>query len=247
MLSKRQRSTDPESANPQTMSSPIIESAAYWTGVVTVVATALAALTGSLSWYFSHKVSISKEAELSRFQTESRLAIAEAEARAAEANEKAEQERLARVRLAESLAPRRLTKEQQAKLTSKLGGFDKQPISFWYAAGDSEAKTFTWEIADAVDAAEWHVFSPASTVALSASGKAMSEAPSIETGVTVISTRHESCQLAAQTLAKALNDLGFDATKREKIEARDAPGVIVNVEVRPEGPQGVAKLRVQKQ
>lgn len=37
------------------MSFTLIESIAFWSGVVTVVATALAALSGSLSWYFSNK------------------------------------------------------------------------------------------------------------------------------------------------------------------------------------------------
>lgn len=120
----------------------LLNQAAFWTGVITVVATAIAALTGSLSWYFSNRVAKAKNAELSQFQSEARVAIAEADARAAEADEKAERERLARIRLEETVAPSRLTMEQQHAIASKLLNFSGQVVSLWFGSGDKEAETF---------------------------------------------------------------------------------------------------------
>lgn len=57
--------------------------------MVAVAFTAMAAMAGIAAWYFSGQLSKVKEAKLGTFQQESRLAIASADARAAEANEKA--------------------------------------------------------------------------------------------------------------------------------------------------------------
>jgi hypothetical protein len=59
--------------------------------------TAAAALAGVLTWYFSSRLSNAKDAAFDRFKEESKVAVAEATARAAEANRIAEEEKLARV------------------------------------------------------------------------------------------------------------------------------------------------------
>ena len=68
---------------------PSLESLTFWTGVVAVAFTAFAAVAGSFSWYFSTRLSAAKDAASAIFQEESRLAIASANARAAEATTKA--------------------------------------------------------------------------------------------------------------------------------------------------------------
>lgn len=75
------------------MSVSSLEGWAYWTGVSAVAFTAVAALLGLLSWFFSSRLAIEKDAALHRFQTESTAATALADARAAEANQAAEEAR----------------------------------------------------------------------------------------------------------------------------------------------------------
>ena len=225
------------------MSSSLIESAAFWFGVVTVAATAIAALAGSLSWYFSYKVSSAKDAALLRFQTESKVAISAADARAAEANEKAERERLARIRLEEDLAWRRLSKEQEHLIASQVTKFSGQIVSFWYGQGDKEAETFAWELARALNAAGWKVFSPAGLITMASAGHIFGSTSPQKTGISIASTDDKSGMDASQTLVRALLSLGFDVVKNPKTEVREASEVLVNIEVRPQGPQGTAKIR----
>src|SRR2546428_2288570 len=67
-----------------------------------------------------------RQAEIARLPKEAEIArkdIAEAHARAAEANQKAEEEKLARVKIEEKLAPRHLSAEQQRRIVSALKPF----------------------------------------------------------------------------------------------------------------------------
>ena len=77
-------------------------------------------------------------------------------------NETAEKERLARRELEEMLASRRLTKEQQNEIGSRLARFSDQVATMWCNAGDSEADTFALEVASALFKAKWKAFTPAS-------------------------------------------------------------------------------------
>jgi hypothetical protein len=65
----------------------------------------------------------------------------------------------------------------------------------------------------------------------------------VGTGIMVISTGDTSSIEASQALVNELLALGFDAIKSQKIEERKGPLVIVTINVRPEGPQGKAKLK----
>lgn len=65
------------------------ESWSFWTGVLAVGLTALAAVTGVVAWYFSTQATHEKDERLAHFQDESRKAVAAADARAAEANQAA--------------------------------------------------------------------------------------------------------------------------------------------------------------
>jgi hypothetical protein len=179
-----------------------------------------------------------------------RAATAENEAgenklEAAKLQKEAEDERLERVRIEEALAPRRLTKEVRAEMTTRLraGPFSWQPVSPWYQMGDFEGGTFTWDIALMLRDANWYVFKPASSMQMAGGGEVLgSETQSIPSGVRVSSTSDRKSRAAAEALVNALTEVGFDVT-REPDNPKTGPMVWVNVAVRPIGPQGEAKLR----
>lgn len=93
------------------------------------------------------------------------------ERRAVEANLKAEEERLARVKLEERVAWRRLTRDQQSEIGSRLGRFSGQLAAVWYNAGDHEGGVFASDIAAALHLANWNVFAPASMLQLAQAGR----------------------------------------------------------------------------
>jgi hypothetical protein len=109
------------------MSGSFLNWAAYWTGIATVGFTALAAVFGVFAWYFSLKASDVKDEQLSKFQTESKVAIANANADAAKANEEAAKARLELEQIKAKHADRIITDEQRTvfmeaiKSTSKHG------------------------------------------------------------------------------------------------------------------------------
>ena len=84
-------------------------------------------------------------------------AIAEANARAADANKIAEQERLARLQLEARLAPRSLSSEQAADLTSKLREFSGTKIDICEYPNDFEVARLTNPIVESLKAAGWTV------------------------------------------------------------------------------------------
>lgn len=83
--------------------------------------------------------------------------VAEANARAAEANEKAEQERLARVKIEVRIAPRKLTQAQQNELTVKLSGLPKQRGTVRASPSTPESEMFARVLAAPLRAAGWDI------------------------------------------------------------------------------------------
>ena len=130
------------------MNLSFLEIAAFWSNIAVVVGGLLAAAGAVFALYYNSRLEAIKDAELGKFQTESRVAIASAEARAAEANEKAagatataahaderagkreieaaqQRERAANAQrdllvLQERTKPRRLSATEQSALTSAL-------------------------------------------------------------------------------------------------------------------------------
>lgn len=155
--------------------------------------------------------------------------------------EKLEQERLARIEIEERVAFRRITEKRRLELASRLKSFSGQTVSLWFNAGDHEGAVFASDIASALMGAKWDVFAPASKMDFAASGRHRN-AP-IETGVIVVSTSQEASLKASEALVRELSALGFDVQKSATLDERPIALVFVNVESRPEGPQGEAKLR----
>jgi len=177
---------------------------------------------------------------------------ATAEARAAdtekEANQlrkKAEDERLARVLIEQSLAGRSLSSSDEHRLSSRLGHFRDVQFAVWYHAGAAEEAAFAWDIAKALHSAKLKVFSPASLMDLAGNGLPFDpELASLTSGVMVANTNGGQGQIAAELLVQVLNDSGFDATLNPKPNPGSLPTVWVNIESRPKGPQGEAKFKL---
>ncbi len=84
-----------------------------------------------------------RDAAVARRDAESfQLEIAKANERAAEANKKTEEERLARLKIEESLAPRRISAEQTARLARDLKRLNGQKVNLFFISGDPETAVF---------------------------------------------------------------------------------------------------------
>ncbi len=98
--------------------------------------------------------------ETARLQKESTVLtrdIADANERAAKANQIAEQERLARLKLEAALAPRGLTAEQMVTLTAAARKFSGQQIDFCVYPNSTEINRIANEIGKALVDAGWTV------------------------------------------------------------------------------------------
>lgn len=115
-----------------------LESASYWSGVLAVVLTGITAVVGFFAWFFTDKLADQRKRDFDTFRQQSAIDIARANEgaatatqRAAEANEKAEQERLARVKIEERLAGWQLTPEAAAVLTAEMTPLKLTPFDLW--------------------------------------------------------------------------------------------------------------------
>jgi len=211
-------------------------------GVIALILGGIWAVVTLVGWAFSWKAGKLKDIALTRYQVEARQSIAEANKAASIANQQAAAANLELASLQAKMTPRRLTQEQQERLASGVKPLAPQLASVWYGAGDKESENFSWDIASALNAAGWRVFSPASTATLAQSGKPFGTIPRLQTGVVVGSNKDAASMKAADALAKELSALGFDARKAAEIGNGREPLVVVTVQARPEGAQGEAKL-----
>ncbi len=207
-----------------------------------LILVATVALVMSLGWMFSWNAGRRKYEALIKYQLEAKQAIAEANKATSIANEQAAAANLELTRLQAKMLPRRLTKVQQETLASDVGSLAPQSASVWYGAGDKESENFSWDIASALNAAGWKVFSPASTATLAQSGKPFGSIPRLQTGVVVSSNKDGPSMKAADALATELSALGFDARKAAEIGNGRESLVVVTVQARPDGAQGEMKL-----
>lgn len=212
-------------------------------GLILLACIAVATLVG---WAFTWREARAKDQALLKFQVESKQAIAEANKATSIANQKAAEANLELARLQTKMLPRRLTTTQQQELASAVRFLAPQSAGVWYGAGDKESETFAWDIASALDAAGWKVFSPASTATLAESGKLFAAMPRLQTGVVVSSNKDASSMKAADALTAALSALGFDARKAADVGTGRDHLVVVTVQARPDGPQGEMKLNAGK-
>ncbi len=211
-------------------------------GVIALILGGIWAVVTLVGWAFSWKAGKLKDIALTRYQVEARQSIAEANKAASIANQQAAAANLELASLQAKMTPRRLTQEQQERLASGVKPLAPQLVSIWYGAGDKESENFSWDIASALNAAGWRVFSPASTATLAQSGKPFGTIPRLQTGVVVGSNSDEPSVKAADAVVRELSALGFDARKASKTGDRAEPVVVVTVQARPAGAQGDQKL-----
>lgn len=215
-------------------------------GVTALILGGILAFVTLLGWAFSWKAGRLKDEALTRYQVDAKQSIAEANKAALIANQQAAAANLELTSLQAKMAPRRLTRGQQERLALGVSPLAPQLVSIWYGAGDKESENFSWEIASALNAAGWTVFSPASTATLAQSGKPFGTIPRLQTGVVVSSNKDEPSMNATDALVRELSALGFDARKASNIGTGAEPVVVVTVQARPEGAQGELKLNADR-
>ncbi len=95
------------------------------------------------------KIKTDAEEQINKVKTESDKQIALLKVQAAQANEKAESEKLARLKLEISLMPRHFTEQQKSKLIEILRQGPKGPIfEIWCVISNAESEKFASEISD---------------------------------------------------------------------------------------------------
>ncbi len=160
----------------------------------------------------------------------------------AQLRKEAEDERMARIQIEENVEWRRLTKKQSCELKSKLGKFAGQVANTDSYQLNPEAAAFANDIVLALRAAKWKATLPSSPVVLETP---MSGSPyTLKRGVTVMGSLDKVSREASKALVRILNEFGFDA-EDGGMENTRSPLVSIEVHLRPEGPQGEAKLRAE--
>ena len=86
--------------------------------------------------------------------SDSRVKISAADARASEANNKAEEEKLARLKLEAQFAWRRVTVAQKEKMIAELSGSPQSVFVIWIT-GDPEAMLLAWQLLDIFQKSNW--------------------------------------------------------------------------------------------
>jgi hypothetical protein len=177
------------------------------------------------------------------------LRIAEANRLAADANKATEDERTARVELEDKVAWRTFSKRQQKDIKTNLDQFAGQLAECNFLSGDTEAFSFSSEIAAALRAARWQVIPPNPyVIAMKETSLPNAASPivNIDFGVEVVSTSDAPAITAAHAIAEELGKVGFDAYFKPSAQRPQASRVWITVQHRPLGAQGEAKLRGQK-
>jgi len=139
-------------------------------GVVVVIGVAGESYFGIRHWWNSRKLQVlqntenlAQQGEIERLKKESAgirsdtaralERAAHAEQKAAESNRIAEEERLARIKIEEKLAPRQITSEQQAKLSLKLKPLIGKKVDITILSGNPETDKFGHSLVSALRAA----------------------------------------------------------------------------------------------
>jgi hypothetical protein len=179
-------------------------------------------------------------------------------------NKEAQHEKLARIEIEERVEWRRLSDRQIADIGQALRVFAGRGAYFVYPLGDEEAGTFMEDIKAALCAANWRMLGSISQIQGQTIGPEPPSAcssrrirpPAI--GVIVVyklelhlhPTENSLRGKAALALVHELSKRGFDAVPQPDIfgqpQSLGVEDIEVRVRHRPEGPQGEAKLRHEK-
>ncbi len=138
----------------------------------------------------------------------SKREIAIAHERAAELNRKAEEDRLARVKIEERLAPRHITQAQQNAISEKLSEFKNNRVAFGVKPSTDESEWFMRWLAAPFSMAGWRVEMHANP----------SEMKYIHAGVMVETTMHPQAVVIANKVVDALRAEGVKAATAPLLE-----------------------------
>lgn len=222
------------------MSQAEVEAWSSHLNIAVAAATTLAGVLAFAALAFSNWAGRLKDAAFEKHRIDSAERTATLEKEAAVA-------RLDLAKLQSSVSPRRLTEDQQKEIGLSLSRFSGLNVPIWYGTGDKEAETFAWEIAATLNSAGWQVLEPASKLIFKKAGAQFNPKGSrLQTGVTVCHRGHPMGKEAADALVDELSKHGFDAMTRQDGENTEGALVIVDVEARPSGSQGIAKARTPR-
>jgi hypothetical protein len=168
--------------------------------------------------------------------------IAETQREAAQLRKDAEDLRAENLKLAASIAWRRLSEEQQKTLRSELSAFTEMTTVTEYDVGDSEASSFALDIARSFGRG-WTAGAPEGAIRQWLR-KSLEINPGPSPGVIVRTADDKLSEKAGAVFARELNKFGFDCShlKHQQVGASH-PNIFV--EHRPLGPQGEFKLRAE--
>ena len=127
--------------------------------------------------------------------------IANAHERAAELNKKAEEDRLARVKIEQRLAPRHITQKQQEAIATKLSEFKNNRVTFGVKPSTDESEWFMRWLAAPFSMAGWKLEMHANPA----------EMKYIHAGVMVETTMHPQAIAIAAKVVEALKAEGINA------------------------------------
>lgn len=197
---------------------------------------------------FEKTISNAKEQQLAALRSEtirlsadadsSRAQIANAQARAAEANQKAEEERLARVKIEKILEPRSMTEEQKTTFVELLKPFRGTVASVWrFQTASPETASFTIFITESLQGANWDARGVSTSLG---SGyvkgvivlKRAGAAPTITSAARVLIDALNSVQITAFP-APDFSGTGGDVFANGMIVAGPPPDIIVFVGDKP--------------
>jgi hypothetical protein len=166
--------------------------------------------------------------------------------RAAELQKEEAQLRQETALIEESSAGRRLAPKDTGTIENRAAKFHGQMVVIPYEAGNAEGAAFAWDIAAALDAAKWDVYSPNAIIITPRAGvpfKTGGANRNPNVGV-AIAGYSPSSEIAAKAVVSALNACGFGSMLEpvnNPLHIKDH--VSIFVAARPIGPQGEAKLR----
>ena len=164
-----------------------------------------------------------------------------------------EDERLARVKIEERVAWRKLDPKAQSEISLHLSRFAKEPALIAYNPNDMEAFNFASDIAATLHAAEWEVAvaEPVAVQSLREEPGAFGTNRPLSAGVLVWRSDDEVSRKAATALVEQLSLRGFDATISPEQKGLlglypTSTRVVLTVAHKPEGAQGEYKLKTHK-
>jgi hypothetical protein len=174
------------------------------------------------------------------------------EKEAAILRKEAEDERASRMKIESDLAWRRLSAEDRSALAKVVAAFPKEPVGIIYSAGDVESYGFATDIVSAIKN-DWNVFAEPLSVSKQRAGPVpLGTNPPLDRGVFIANTPDIVSRNAGKALSDALNALGFDSSliplpyAFSQMLNRGPPTVFVEIDPRPDGPQGEAKMAAAK-